>query len=421
MSAGLDVAARGWRSGDGNTAGSRLTSGLLSARFWVIALLVLAVGVGILFYLAIGRTETGNLNPRSTKPEGAKALVEVLATQGQDVRTTESFSAARDAAEDGATVLIFDEESVLTAQGASGIATASGENEGSLLLLSPSFGTLTAMGLPISPAGATQIEDPTVDQSFLAGAEPAPPGCADPVAMRAGEISGGGRHYQLVPGTAGNVCYPAEGRPIEDSGAMVRIPAGDGYPSATVLGNWAMASNSYLDEYGNAALLTALSSTADELVYYEPDAGDQPGQPQANDRPDTTALVPPQFFALVLWTLPVLLAVVLWRGRRFGPLVVEPRPVLVRAAELQEGRAALYRSQDARDRALHHLRRRTRGTLARRLRVDDARLDASVALALGRSFDEIHFTLTTAQPGSDAEFADLARRLLALESEVPRA
>ena len=39
----------------------------------------------------------------------------------------------------------------------------------------------------------------------------------------------------------------------------------------------------------------------------------------------------------------------LWRGRRLGPLVVEPLPVVVKAVESTQGRGRLYRR--VRDRA----------------------------------------------------------------------
>ncbi len=46
----------------------------------------------------------------------------------------------------------------------------------------------------------------------------------------------------------------------------------------------------------------------------------------------------------------------LWRGRRMGALVPESLPVVVRASETTEGRARLYRSRRARDRAVAALR-----------------------------------------------------------------
>ena len=50
----------------------------------------------------------------------------------------------------------------------------------------------------------------------------------------------------------------------------------------------------------------------------------------------------------VLWaTFQLFIAVVLlalWRGRRIGPVVAEPLPVVVRATETVEGRARLLRA-----------------------------------------------------------------------------
>ena len=46
----------------------------------------------------------------------------------------------------------------------------------------------------------------------------------------------------------------------------------------------------------------------------------------------------------------------LWRGRRFGPLAVEPLPVVVRASEATRGRARLYRRARAYGRATAALR-----------------------------------------------------------------
>ena len=50
------------------------------------------------------------------------------------------------------------------------------------------------------------------------------------------------------------------------------------------------------------------------------------------------------------------LLLALWRARRLGPVVTEPLPVVVRAAETVEGRARLYRRGGARDTAAEALR-----------------------------------------------------------------
>ena len=50
------------------------------------------------------------------------------------------------------------------------------------------------------------------------------------------------------------------------------------------------------------------------------------------------------------------LVVGVWRGRRLGPIMTEPLPVTVRAAETVEGHGRLYHRLNARDRAANALR-----------------------------------------------------------------
>ena len=57
----------------------------------------------------------------------------------------------------------------------------------------------------------------------------------------------------------------------------------------------------------------------------------------------------------------------LWRGRRLGPLVVEPLPVVVKAVESTQGRGRLYRRVRDRAHAAEILRAATARRLAARL------------------------------------------------------
>src|SRR5205823_5107838 len=69
-----------------------------------------------------------------------------------------------------------------------------------------------------------------------------------------------------------------------------------------------------------------------------------------------TGLIPePAYLVAAELAVAVVLAA-LWRMRRFGPLVFEPLPVVVRASETAEGHGRLYRSRRARDRAAAALR-----------------------------------------------------------------
>ena len=130
----------------------------------------------------------------------------------------------------------------------------------------------------------------------------------------------------------------------------------------TVIGRSAVLTNEELARQGNAALALRSLGVQRSLVWYLPDPLD------AGTGGPTLAELRPRWVAWLTWQL-VLAAVLamLWRARRLGRLVPEPLPVVVRAAETEEGRARLYRASRARGRAAATLRTATLRRLARRL------------------------------------------------------
>ena len=129
------------------------------------------------------------------------------------------------------------------------------------------------------------------------------------------------------------------------------------------------------------------------------------------------------------WVLPlgVLLgiagiALVLWRARRFGPVVVENLPVVVRASETMEGRARLYSRAHARLRALDALRIGTVDRLARAIGLArTATVDEvanAVAALTGRDRAAVSALLLDTVPTTDAQLVRLSDELLTLEAEV---
>jgi hypothetical protein len=106
----------------------------------------------------------------------------------------------------------------------------------------------------------------------------------------------------------------------------------------------------------------------------------------------------------------------LWRARRLGPVVTEPLPVVVRAAETVEGRALLYRRAGAADHAGEALRQATRDRLGDLLGTPD--LVAEIARRTGRHDTET--LLYGPPPAGEAELVALADALDALENEVSR-
>jgi hypothetical protein len=112
----------------------------------------------------------------------------------------------------------------------------------------------------------------------------------------------------------------------------------------------------------------------------------------------------------------------IWRGRRLGPILSEPLPVRVRAAETVEGHGRLYFRLSARDRAAEALR----AGAVRRLSTafghssDPDALSEAVGRRTGRSPVEIRRLLYDAVPGSDDDLVNLARDLDRLEQEARR-
>ena len=139
------------------------------------------------------------------------------------------------------------------------------------------------------------------------------------------------------------------------------------------------------------------------------------------------------------WVLPAVvqllvagLLLMLWRGRRLGPPVTEPLPVVVRAAEAVEGRARLYRRAQARDRAAKALRSGALARLVPRLGIESGAggepapeaVVAAVAGRTGRADAEVHAALFGAPPEDDAGLVRLSETLdsmvrSTLDPEVP--
>ena len=128
--------------------------------------------------------------------------------------------------------------------------------------------------------------------------------------------------------------------------------------------------NEHVDEAGNAALAIGLLGASDELVWYLPG----PADADAAEAPTLAELTPGWVSPVMVLAIVVAIAAGVWRGRRFGPLVVE-RPARARARRrdergpgpaLRAQRGARARTRPAPHRRDRPHRRRRCGCRARR-------------------------------------------------------
>jgi hypothetical protein len=367
----------------------------------VAAVVILIVATAIALVQARGAQ--GRLDPRSADPDGGRALATLLGDRGVRVnRVTDPSSLAPGLASADAVLV------ATPGQLAGGAARELGDStQGSIVLVNPSDDVLDAVGSEIRSSSFELTEDRS-------------PGCDDDAAVAAGDVFIGGTTYTSG---SGKRCYGDA-----DAAPMV-VGTTRGGARLVVLGTGVMLTNDRLDEDGNAALglnLLGADRSADELRWLVP----SPGAAAAGE--STSSILPDWVLPAVLELLFAGVLLALWRGRRLGPPVVEPLPVVVRAAEAVEGRSRLYRRAQARDRAAEALRSGALARMVPRLGIDsptsgepppDA-VVAAVASRSGRPDASVHATLFGPPPADDAGLVALADTLDSivrdtLDPEVP--
>lgn len=366
----------------------------------------LLIGVLLLACLAVlllasgGTGEQRRLDPDSAAPEGTRALVEILRRQGVEVDVVPTVAAALRGASASGTLVVVDPERL-----ADDRLEQLRRTSADVVLVEPQERSLDIVVPSLGLAG---------EATGFGGA--AAGGCLLAEARRAGDIDAGGYLYSATGPGAAN-CYPQTGFPGD--GAAVAQAESSGR-TVVAIGRADILTNERLDERGNAAVALGLLGRQSRLTWLLPSAVDAP----VGGDQQLSALLPAGLpYATVMAVLAVLV-LALWRGRRLGPVVPEPLPVLVRATETTEGRARLYRRAGARDRAAAHLReatlRRLRtGSRLGRQAPPQAVVEAAAGRA-GRHPADVAALLLGPPPGDDHELVGLADRLDLLEREARR-
>lgn len=372
---------------------------LRRSLFWVgvvvFALLFALVTIGL-----IGGGDDGQpLSASNPAPGGAMAVAEVLRQQGVEVIEASTLTEAGEAVDDAGstTLVLYDDGGYLDAdQTREAVALAD-----RVVILDASFSQLRAVA-------------PEVAQAGYVGDEPIAADCSITAVDRAGEVSGGGSGFRVVDVESDTIACLGSG---DDVYSLIELDGG----RLTILGATEALTNELVVNHGNAAFALNLLGQEQTLVWYIPTFADI-----AETTDETIGELTP------LWVTPVLSLLVItfivgavWRGRRFGPLVVENLPVTVRASETMLGRARLYERSSSRLRALDSLRVGSVQRLAKlcglpsTATVDD--VIASCASVTGAEVAGIRRLLIDDEPTTDRDLMTLSDDLLRLENDVARA
>ncbi len=357
-----------------------------------LVVVVAAVAAVVVVLLVGGRPATsGALDPDNPGSDGARAVARVLDGQGVDVEVVRGAEAL-DRAELGPSTTVVVTSSHLLGRSTSGrlLTTLAGAD---LVVAEPEPGVVEALGLE---AQAWTVA-PGADRAAR---------CDDPLLTGLDIRVDVGTEYDTASG-----CFTGE------HGHLVASPR-DG---VTLLGASGLLSNDEVLRADNAAVALRLLGQRDRLVWYVPEVEDLVG----DDGVSLRTLVPEWIFPGLWIAGATVLALLLWRVRRLGPLVTEPLPVTVKAIETTHSRGRLYRKSGDRAHAAGALRRATRTSLATRLHLpaavtDEEALVRDVARHVGRPLDQVAALLSTAAPPpqTDDDLIALANDLAALEREV---
>ncbi|HEU5039094.1 MAG TPA: DUF4350 domain-containing protein [Nocardioides sp.] len=356
------------------------------AMLVVLAGLVVAVAVAA---VASGRSTSGaRLDPDNPDAAGAQAVARVLADRGVGVTVVRGADALDATRVDAGTTVVVTSTDLLGRSTIRRLRTHTAD--ATLVLVEPGPGTTRALGVAAPPASVALDEARPAD-------------CADPAYDGLSVLVDHGVEY-----------------PVEDScfGGLVARPR----PGLVLLGAGDLLSNDQVLRADDAAVALRLLGQQPRLVWYVPSLEDL----VADDGVSLATLLP-RWLRPALWLgLVSVVALMLWRSRRLGPLATEPLPVVVKAIETTRSRGRLYRRAGDRAHAATALRSAARERAAVRLRLgthpDPATVVRELARHTGRSAEDVGRLLgpDAPTPATDHDLITLASELAELDREVRR-
>lgn len=368
----------------------------------------------VVVYLAAPQQSSDRFAPNNPGKDGAMALAEVLGREGVNVSYVEDRGDALKLAKPGTTLLVANDPDA-SAQMYQDILSSGSE----VVLLSPGEDLV-----------AEVMDQAGLEMELSAGFpdEATKAQCTLPAAVAAQQISPSNSVFDYyLADSIDSLNMDENGNQLPPAGAIACFPQAWGWQllqvelendtTVTMLYDSAMWSNSKITSFGNAALALHLLGGTEQLTWY------LPGNDVTSPLDEEGSAAWPQWFSLIL-TVGALSAVfiALWQGRRFGPIITEQLPVVVKASETTYGRGRMYQKAGAQDHAAAALRSGSATRLGARLGVAASSHSqpfiSAVALASGKSESEIHDLFYGPAPTNDLELTVLAQNLATLESEI---
>lgn len=375
----------------------------------IVVLAVVVIGaVVILIARSSGSASHDPLSATNPAPEGSMAVVQVLEQHGVRVIPTDSLEATRTALAgvdtSDATVLVYDPQSFMTPVQRGAVLSLGTD----VVAVEPDLFALPDLAPGVGLTGK------------LAGSFSAD--CPVDAVQRAGSVSASGVGYRITASKDGVSADEGAARDAttcltkKGASGLVELPRGG--TELSILGLGSALQNGTIATKGDAALALNLLGAHRTLVWYISTYADL----QQGQTPTLADLTPGWVTPLLTMLALAGIAAAIWRGRRFGPIVVENLPVVVRASETMEGRARLYSRARARLRALDALRIGTVERLARAVGLPRTAAVAEVVNAVAaltrRDRTAVSALLLDAVPANDAELVQLSDELLTLEADV---
>lgn len=361
---------------------------------WVLIALAVAMALTVAVWTSRdAETHPDPLDPRNPGPEGGQAIARVLEDEGVDLTIVRSADALDEATVHDSTTVVVTSTDHLSPGTLQRLRDKAAP--GRLVLVEPSFLLLEEIDPDL---GVDYVSEESVAADCTAA--------VDGLTLEVDEMT-------VYRGGDGPSCFSTDGGDVLVEGRSDRV---------VLFGAGQALSNDQVLRADNAAVGLRLLGQSDRVVWYVPNVAD----PASEDAVSLDSLLP-RWIGPGIWLGGLaVIALILWRFRRLGPLSTEPLPVVVRAVETAHSRGRMYRRSGDRGHTARALRRAARTDVAVRLGLDRRTAPSAVieatALHLDTRVEDIGALLNDDQlpPATDHDLVRLAQDLTRLRREVRR-